>query len=160
MTYPLLAAELHPHPQIVPIVVQVPYEKRESLKFKSSDKKMDLPLLNFLDHSGGEHEKELVPDSVSPVKMDVVIPSGNHSLPTSESHGPSPLMDRWRLGGGCDCGGWDMACPLHIFSNLRIRMADSHLLMDNRQPLKLFFQVNFVCKPKLMASTIFICDSS
>ena len=160
MTYPLPAAELHPHLQIGAIVVQVPYEKRESLKFKSSDKKMDLPLLNFLDHSGGEHEKELVPDSVSPVKMNVVIPSGNHSLPTSESHGPSPLMDRWRLGGGCDCGGWDMACPLHIFSNLRIRMADSHLLMDNRQPLKLFFQVIFVCKPKLMASTIFICDSS
>lgn len=140
MTYPLPAAELHPHLQIGAIVVQVPYEKRESLKFKSSDKKMDLPLLNFLDHSGGEHEKELVPDSVSPVKMNVVIPSGNHSLPTSESHGPSPLMDRWRIGGGCDCGGWDMACPLHIFSNLRIRMADSHLLMDNRQPLKLFFQ--------------------
>lgn len=138
--YPVPAAELHPHLQIGAIVVQVPYERRESLKFKSSDPKMDRPLLNFRDHSGVEHEKELVTDSVSPVKMNVVIPSGNHSLPTSESLGPSPLVDRWRIGGGCDCGGWDMACPLHIFSNLNTQMADGHLLMNNRQPLKLFVQ--------------------
>ncbi|KAL3498842.1 hypothetical protein ACH5RR_041574 [Cinchona calisaya] len=136
---PLAAAELHPHLQIGAIVVQVPYEKRESLKFKSSDKKIDQPLLSFLDNSGVEHRKEHIPDCSSPVKVNVVIPSGNHSLPTTESHGPSPLLDRWRLGGGCDCGGWDMACPLNVLGNPNVQIAEDHL-MDDQHPLKLFVQ--------------------
>ncbi|KAE9459583.1 hypothetical protein C3L33_08552, partial [Rhododendron williamsianum] len=44
--------------------------------------------------------------------VNVVTPCGNHGLPSTDSRGPSPLLDRWRLGGGCDCGGWDIACPL------------------------------------------------
>ncbi|KAL0447952.1 UNVERIFIED_CONTAM: hypothetical protein Slati_1923100 [Sesamum latifolium] len=73
-------------------------------------------------------------------KMHVVIAAGNHSLPITESHGPSRLLDRWRLGGGCDCGGWDMACPLSVFSNPNVKNADSQPLMENQNPMELFFQ--------------------
>ncbi|KAG9453237.1 hypothetical protein H6P81_006141 [Aristolochia fimbriata] len=46
----------------------------------------------------------------------VVIPSGVHSLPSSEGV-PAPLIDRWRSGGCCDCGGWDLGCKLSALTN-------------------------------------------
>ncbi|KAL4297154.1 hypothetical protein GQ457_12G009000 [Hibiscus cannabinus] len=45
----------------------------------------------------------------------VILPGGVHSLPNKGI--PSPLIDRWRFGGLCDCGGWDIGCKLHILSN-------------------------------------------
>ncbi|KAI4382408.1 hypothetical protein MLD38_008378 [Melastoma candidum] len=44
----------------------------------------------------------------------VILPSGIHSLPSSG--GPSSLIERWRSGGSCDCGGWDVGCKLKILS--------------------------------------------
>ncbi|KAK9057582.1 hypothetical protein SSX86_022418 [Deinandra increscens subsp. villosa] len=44
-------------------------------------------------------------------------------LPSGEKHGvssdckPSPLTDRWRSGGVCDCGGWDLGCRLRTLTN-------------------------------------------
>ncbi|GMI96465.1 hypothetical protein like AT5G01030 [Hibiscus trionum] len=45
----------------------------------------------------------------------VILPGGVHSLPNKGI--PSPLIYRWRFGGLCDCGGWDIGCKLHILSN-------------------------------------------
>ncbi|KAJ0521275.1 hypothetical protein HanRHA438_Chr10g0447081 [Helianthus annuus] len=45
----------------------------------------------------------------------VILPGGNHSLPNSGQ--PSPLIDRWRSGGICDCGGWDIGCELTVLTN-------------------------------------------
>lgn len=45
----------------------------------------------------------------------VILPGGNHSLPNEGV--PSPLIHRWRSGGSCDCGGWDVGCKLRILSN-------------------------------------------
>ncbi|KAK6137469.1 hypothetical protein DH2020_028826 [Rehmannia glutinosa] len=138
---PLAVAELHPELETAAIVMQVPFEKRESLKFESGDSKMDSPLLpNLLDLCRLEQAKEGISDNSSRGKMHVVIPAGNHSLPSSESRGPSPLLDRWRLGGGCDCGGWDMACPLDVFGNPNFRVAECQPLMDNQHPVELFVQ--------------------
>ncbi|KAL1361816.1 hypothetical protein HN51_010137 [Arachis hypogaea] len=50
-----------------------------------------------------------------PVHATVLLPSGVHSLPSKG--GPSSLIERWRSGGSCDCGGWDLACQLKILSN-------------------------------------------
>ncbi|KAF9594392.1 hypothetical protein IFM89_030994 [Coptis chinensis] len=44
-----------------------------------------------------------------------VLPSGVHGL--SPTGLPSPLLDRWRSGGSCDCGGWDLGCQLRVLSN-------------------------------------------
>ncbi|CAI9775720.1 unnamed protein product [Fraxinus pennsylvanica] len=137
---PLQAAELHPELEIAAIIMQVPFEKRESLKFKSQDRENDKLISQLVGVGGLEQRKAGISDSASPGKMHVVIPSGNHSLPSSESRGPSPLLDRWRLGGGCDCGGWDMACPLNIFGNPNIQISVDHHPVDNQHPLKLFVQ--------------------
>ncbi|KAD1189680.1 hypothetical protein R6Q59_025678 [Mikania micrantha] len=45
----------------------------------------------------------------------VVLPGGSHSLPNSGK--PSSLIDRWRSGGICDCGGWDIGCQLGVLTN-------------------------------------------
>ncbi|CAI9094063.1 OLC1v1029719C1 [Oldenlandia corymbosa var. corymbosa] len=138
--HPLAAAELNPHFQIGAVVVQVPYEKRESLKIKSGDKGIGRPLLNVLESSDVEERRERVSNCSRAAKVNVVVPSGSHGLPTTESQCSSPLLDRWRSGGGCDCGGWDMACPINIFSNPNVRISEDRLLIANHQPLELFVQ--------------------
>ncbi|CAK9141893.1 unnamed protein product [Ilex paraguariensis] len=134
----LRAAALHPNLETAAIVIQSPIEKRESLKCKGGDRKTDQSLPNLFDVSGVKHIKKGGPDCLA--KVNVVIPFGSHSLPSSESRGPSPLLDRWRLGGGCDCGGWDMACPLIVLGNPNIQSAEDHLHRETQQPLVLFVQ--------------------
>ncbi|XP_019156288.1 PREDICTED: uncharacterized protein LOC109153022 isoform X2 [Ipomoea nil] len=135
-THPVSAAELHEQQQleIAAIVIEVPVvQKRESLEFKSEFKNDQSTLLGFPFFEGAD-------GNVNPSRVAAVTPSGNHSLPTTESRGPSPLLDRWRSGGGCDCGGWDMACPLNVFYNLNIQSAADCPLIDNERPLQLFIQ--------------------
>ncbi|KAI4318159.1 hypothetical protein L6164_025962 [Bauhinia variegata] len=45
--------------------------------------------------------------------MSILIPAGLHGGPKTRNGGPSSLIDRWRSG-SCDCGGWDMGCPLTV----------------------------------------------
>ncbi|KAG5022617.1 hypothetical protein AAZX31_07G133400 [Glycine max] len=47
--------------------------------------------------------------------MTVILPGGVHSSPNTGQ--PSPLIRRWKLGGTCDCGGWDVGCKLLVLSN-------------------------------------------
>ncbi|KAB2634175.1 hypothetical protein D8674_040825 [Pyrus ussuriensis x Pyrus communis] len=117
------SADLHPNLEIAAIIMQVPLAKRESLKYKTSDNK-----------------KEVAPDSRSPGNLLVVAPAGNHGMPSAESSGPSSLLDWWRLGGGCDCGVWDMSCPLTVLSNPHTQSADNQLLAENQKPMELFVQ--------------------
>ncbi|XP_061374656.1 uncharacterized protein LOC133316878 [Gastrolobium bilobum] len=49
------------------------------------------------------------------VHTTVVLPGGVHSLPSKG--GPSSLIERWKSGGSCDCGGWDLACGLKVLAN-------------------------------------------
>lgn len=48
--------------------------------------------------------------------MDIVVPAGIHGGPRTKSGGPSSLVERWRSGGACDCGGWDLGCPLTVLN--------------------------------------------
>ncbi|KAI4354597.1 hypothetical protein L6164_003447 [Bauhinia variegata] len=57
--------------------------------------------------SSGETE---VPGSTT-----VILPGGIHSSPDNGE--PSPLIYRWKSGGSCDCGGWDIGCQLLVLTN-------------------------------------------
>ncbi|KAK8511208.1 hypothetical protein V6N13_013628 [Hibiscus sabdariffa] len=46
--------------------------------------------------------------------MDILVPAGIHGGPRIRNGGPSSLIERWRSGGHCDCGGWDLGCPLTV----------------------------------------------
>lgn len=75
--------------------------------------------LKFLNKSGG-NEVTLPSDSCNQNNADcststsILIPSGFHGGPRTRDGGPSSLVDRWRSGGHCDCGGWDEGCPLTV----------------------------------------------
>ncbi|KAL1194187.1 hypothetical protein V5N11_018575 [Cardamine amara subsp. amara] len=138
-TNPWSAADLHPDLEIAAIIIQDTIEKRESLKYRRGDKRL-MEKTNLLGLSPIEEEKKALFGSRSSEKLKVVIPRGNHGLPTTENPGPSPLIQRWRSGGGCDCGGWDMACPLMVFGNPRISCSHDQPLVDNQHPLQLFVQ--------------------
>ncbi|KAL5218841.1 hypothetical protein ABZP36_019525 [Zizania latifolia] len=45
-----------------------------------------------------------------------VLPNGFHGTSTSGQH-PPPLIERWKSGGSCDCGGWDEGCILSVLSD-------------------------------------------
>ncbi|KAF8089836.1 hypothetical protein N665_0496s0043 [Sinapis alba] len=72
-----------------------------------------------------EHAEETLEETT------VIIPGGVHSFP--EKGAPTPLVIRWRSGGLCDCGGWDVGCKLHVLSN-------KTLLHELDQSFKLFAQ--------------------
>ncbi|KAJ4834435.1 hypothetical protein Tsubulata_025650 [Turnera subulata] len=149
--YPYAPAQLHPNLEIAAIVIQLPFAKRESLKCKRGGKSNNNKHLDLLNLATTEQNSKDIRGTGSPEKVKVVIPAGHHSLPGCESPGPSSILDRWRFGGGCDCGGWDMACPLTVFGNPDIQGCEDQVLMDNRQPLELFVQGS---KEKIPALTM------
>ncbi|KAJ8764798.1 hypothetical protein K2173_010263 [Erythroxylum novogranatense] len=138
--YPCTSAILCPDLEIAAIVIQLPFAKRESLKYQRGDRRSDDMHSNILDFSMTKQMRKDLGDRECPEKVKVVIPHGNHGLPAEEHQGPSSLLDRWRTGGGCDCGGWDMACPLTVFGNSSIQCDEGEPLMDNLRPLELFVQ--------------------
>ncbi|CAA2964608.1 Hypothetical predicted protein [Olea europaea subsp. europaea] len=73
----------------------------------------------------------------------VILPVGTHGLPTKGV--PSPLINRWKSGGSCDCGGWDVGCKLQILANQdrcsKITGPSMHSSAADR--LDLFIQVPF-----------------
>ncbi|KAF8031976.1 hypothetical protein BT93_D1018 [Corymbia citriodora subsp. variegata] len=50
-----------------------------------------------------------------PSSFTVILPGGVHGLPNKGE--PSPLIYRWKSGGSCDCGGWDIGCKMRVLSN-------------------------------------------
>jgi hypothetical protein len=112
------------------IVLRIPFHKRESLNYKRGDR-------NRINTKAYPEPSDIS----SPVEqVKVVLPIGNHGLPSGESEGPSSLLDRWKHGGGCDCGGWDIACPLILLGNPGVQFHEDSLLAENYQPLELFSQ--------------------
>lgn len=93
--------------------------------------------LKFLKKSGSNAS----PDTMIPAKhsrntgecstsTDILIPAGLHGGPRTRVGGPSSLIERWISGGHCDCGGWDIGCPLTIL-NTRSGSTDYSFHIDN-----------------------------
>ncbi|CAK8579198.1 unnamed protein product [Lathyrus sativus] len=139
--FPLLPTESYSNLEITAIVLDIPFSKRESLKYKRGDRLCDKEYSNISNLCSvvDQSRKSLV-DRKFHEQLKVVIPTGYHGLPNTECRGPSSLLDRLRHGGGCDCGGWDMACPLVILGNPSLQFAEDHSLIEEYQPLELFVQ--------------------
>ncbi|XP_057458799.1 uncharacterized protein LOC130749457 [Lotus japonicus] len=43
-----------------------------------------------------------------------ILPGAVHGAPNKGE--PTPLIYRWKTGGSCDCGGWDIGCKLLVLS--------------------------------------------
>ncbi|XP_050217017.1 uncharacterized protein LOC126667919 [Mercurialis annua] len=81
--------------------------------------------LNFLKKSSEKQTTDLTESSQScerntgdcSTSMDILLPAGLHGGPRTRTGGPSSLIERWRSGGSCDCGGWDLGCPLTVLKS-------------------------------------------
>lgn len=75
-------------------------------------------------------------------KMNVLLPAGFHGGAINGTDGPSSLTGRWKSGGHCDCGGWDLGCPLTVLENTSV--CSTTLIHDepeeDRQPVCLFVE--------------------
>ncbi|KAI7755358.1 hypothetical protein M8C21_004298 [Ambrosia artemisiifolia] len=69
---------------------------------------LEAVVVKFSRRSNGEDNQE-------GFSTTVILPGGIHGVPSKGE--PSPLVDRWRSGGVCDCGGWDVGCRLRTLSN-------------------------------------------
>jgi len=45
----------------------------------------------------------------------VILPGGVHTIPSKGEI--STLAQRWKSGGSCDCGGWDIGCQLRVYTS-------------------------------------------
>ncbi|XP_020093316.1 uncharacterized protein LOC109713599 [Ananas comosus] len=133
-SYPWSQSDLHPHLEIAAIVIQIPFNKKDCLR-ELKRRGVNLPNATSVDQ-----RRETTTNISCPNVVKVVTPSGPHGLPNGDDAGPSSLLDRWRFGGGCDCGGWDMSCPVVVFENPCDDDWANCLTMESKKPLELFVQ--------------------
>lgn len=77
--------------------------------------------LKFLEKAGlnrpqGTEETDVQNSDGATHCVTVVVPRGYHGGVVSKSSRPSGLVERWRSGGRCDCGGWDLGCPIRVLN--------------------------------------------
>ncbi|CAE6248764.1 unnamed protein product [Arabidopsis arenosa] len=75
------------------------------------------------------------------ISATVILQSGVHSMP--QKGGPSSLIQRWRTGGSCDCGGWDMGCNLRILTNQH-NLSHKNSTTSNSPPSSNRFELFFL----------------
>ncbi|KAG6476546.1 uncharacterized protein LOC122022411 [Zingiber officinale] len=71
-------------------------------------------------------------------ELNVLLPAGLHGGPVIKHSGPLSLIDRWKSGRHCDCGGWDVGCPLTVLKNDSVcSKAD---MEEDSKPFELFIE--------------------
>ncbi|GMG98295.1 hypothetical protein Nepgr_000135 [Nepenthes gracilis] len=135
------AAEFHPTNELAAIVIRL-------LKTTTSNpSKGGQPSCNVADQSKASAQ-ESVDDSEngpsvnqSVLSATIVLPGGIHSVPSKRAI--STLTQRWKSGGSCDCGGWDLGCQLRIYTNQNEleKKSSSCKTCCARDEFKLFSQV-------------------
>ncbi|XP_078167109.1 uncharacterized protein LOC144561883 isoform X2 [Carex rostrata] len=73
-----------------------------------------LPKVAYSERNGENSEEK---ERKIGVELSVLLPSGVHGSPDTVNAGPTRLIERWRSGGLCDCGGWDLGCPITVLKN-------------------------------------------
>uniref|UniRef100_A0A0E0NPF9 DUF3527 domain-containing protein n=1 Tax=Oryza rufipogon TaxID=4529 RepID=A0A0E0NPF9_ORYRU len=78
--------------------------------------------LKFLEKAGATHPGSTEDGDVQNKKnnagsVSAIFPRGYHGGAASKNGSPASLIGRWRSGGRCDCGGWDIGCPIRVLQN-------------------------------------------
>ncbi|XVF68882.1 hypothetical protein PTKIN_Ptkin11bG0036900 [Pterospermum kingtungense] len=142
------ASDFQPNDEQAAIVVKIPKRNRRSSIRDGYliDRRNNFPEAALKEHLP-EVKLEVDSGKKGPFVSDqdigatVILPSGVHSLPNKGE--PSSLIQRWKSGGSCDCGGWDMGCKLRILSNKSQFSLQSNSLKGSSvsNQFELFFQV-------------------
>ncbi|KAG6503073.1 uncharacterized protein LOC121984275 [Zingiber officinale] len=115
--------------ELAAIIVKVPEEMLESCDHS-------LPRISYFNDSPVSISHEEESSNSDLCNMVILLPSGIHG--SSIDSKPPPLIQRWRSGGKCDCGGWDEGCSLTVLSNKFHGCSSSTL--SNMGRLELFLQ--------------------
>uniref|UniRef100_A0A5B6ZNK4 DUF3527 domain-containing protein n=1 Tax=Davidia involucrata TaxID=16924 RepID=A0A5B6ZNK4_DAVIN len=118
--------DLQPNDELAAIVVKLPKETPRGLNkdgqhgnnvncLSVNDLKEPLPKGRSYSNSRDDEENGSSAGSQDLFSTTVILPGGAHGLPSKGE--PSPLIERWKSGGLCDCGGWDLGCRIRILAN-------------------------------------------
>ncbi|XP_042412433.1 uncharacterized protein LOC122001640 isoform X1 [Zingiber officinale] len=134
-SYPWLPKNLHPRLEIAAIEIKTPSKGkswRDHEDFREENQSLSKhPTVDLLKSSRSNLNDAIVR---------VMTPSGIHGSSNGVEGGPTSLLDRWRCGGGCDCGGWDTACPIIMLNNRSCDDSGDHFTRKNQKPILLFEQ--------------------
>ncbi|XVF19954.1 hypothetical protein REPUB_Repub11eG0155800 [Reevesia pubescens] len=139
------ASDFQPSEEQAAIVIKIPKSNRSSIRDGYLiDKRNNLPEGALKEHLP-EVKLDFDSGKTGPlggqeISTTVILPSGVHSLPNKGE--PSSLIQRWKSGGACDCGGWDLGCKLGILSNKsQLNQRSSSLKSSSvSSQFELFFQ--------------------
>ncbi|GMY14440.1 hypothetical protein FCV25MIE_09679 [Fagus crenata] len=101
-----------PNRELAAVIVKIPSEKISHDGMESDKDSMEKLCIKCSpeDRCSCNYKESEDSDSIM-----VILPGGAHGSPNKGE--PSPLIDRWKSGGSCDCGGWDVGCKLRVLSN-------------------------------------------
>lgn len=69
--------------------------------------------------------------------MDIIVFAGFYGGLRIRNGGFISFVERWRFGGRCDCGGWDIGCLLKVFK-VRLRREERWYFFEVLVDCKLF----------------------
>ncbi|XP_042002814.1 uncharacterized protein LOC121752015 [Salvia splendens] len=101
-------ADCLPCDELAAIVVKNPERVREQLTQSTGGLKDPFQRSIHRSSSGNESGSD------GPFSTTVILPGGHHGVPSKGE--PSTLIKRWKSGGSCDCGGWDLGCQLTVLA--------------------------------------------
>ncbi|XP_041998614.1 uncharacterized protein LOC121748370 [Salvia splendens] len=126
-------ADCLPCDELAAIVLKNPERVCEQLTQSTGGLKEPFQRSIHRSNSGNESGSD------GPFSTTVILPGGHHGVPSKGE--PSTLIKRWKSGGSCDCGGWDLGCQLTVLagrnkSSQRFSSIKSH----HSSAVKLFSQ--------------------
>jgi len=144
-------SDLHPNDELAAIVVKSRKGTHRSLNKEVQEtdcivhpsvtgQRESLPQVSGRAYSEENKENGALSQSQE-FSATVILPGGVHGLPSKGE--PSPLIARWKSGGLCDCGGWDMGCRIKVLANHMkpSRISSSHKTRGDACRFELFDQV-------------------
>lgn len=101
-----------PNRELAAAVVKVPRKEMSHDEHQTDKESMEKGYAKCFPKNQCSHE---VGGNGYSSSVTVLLPGGVHSSPNKGE--PSSLIHRWKSGGSCDCGGWDVGCKLQVLSD-------------------------------------------
>lgn len=136
-------ADSLPCDELVAVVVKYPERtcgqlNQDGKQYNQSKRDLKEPYPRGTDCSNSGDYEGVESGNDGPFSTTVILPGGHHGVPSKGE--PSPLIKRWKAGGSCDCGGWDLGCQLRILAGSNHSTQRFNSIKSQSTPFKLFSQ--------------------
>ncbi|XP_006649377.1 uncharacterized protein LOC102719843 [Oryza brachyantha] len=113
----LTADDLPTNQEIAAIVVRKQQRERQKSPVLGGWGLKFLEKAGATAHTGSSEDADVQTRKSNAGSVSAIVPRGYHGGTASKNGGPAGLIERWRSGGHCDCGGWDLGCPIRVLQN-------------------------------------------